>query len=112
MDDLGATHPRWNPQGQLGLALEVAAARLELNGLRAEGSCPLDGMTRHQRAALGALLGCGMVRPRVLLDLEVLDTILRAKFGLAGGLIEACEQALGRPLVALGQDRDHDPQRS
>ncbi|HEY8721672.1 hypothetical protein [Pengzhenrongella sp.] len=93
------SYPIWNPGGELRLALEVAAELLESNGLRAEGTCPLDGMTRHQRAALGALLGCGMVRPRVLLNLAVLDAIFREKYALAGGLVEACESALDRRLV-------------
>lgn len=100
MDDAPTTDfPRWNPGGELGYALRVAADRLERNGLRPEGSYPLAGMTRPQRAALGALLGCGMVRPQVLLDLEVLDTIFRAKYGLGGGLVQACEIALGRDLA-------------
>lgn len=107
MDDVAATSPRWNPQGELDLALEVAAARLEGNGLRAEGSYPLTEMTRHQRAALGALLGCGMVRPQVLLDLAVLDAIFRAKYRLVGGLVEACETALGRPLESSPTSEDH-----
>ncbi|QTE29637.1 hypothetical protein [Pengzhenrongella sicca] len=97
-DDL--SFPRWNPGGQLGYSLAAAAERLERNGLRPVGSHPHTGMTRPQRAALGALLGCGMVRPQVLLDLEVLDAIFRGKYQLAGGLVEACETALGRPLVA------------
>ena len=100
MDDAPTTDsPRWNPGGELGYALGIAAERLEHNGLRPAGSYPLAGMTRPQRAALGALLGCGMVRPQVLLDLEVLDTIFRAKYGLGGGLVQACEATLGRNLV-------------
>ncbi|RYV51471.1 hypothetical protein [Pengzhenrongella frigida] len=94
-------YPSWNPGGELGLALQTAADALERNGLQPTGTHPLTGMTRHQRAALGALLGCGMVRPQVRLDLEVLDAIFRGKYHLAGGLVEACEIALGRPLVAV-----------
>ena len=93
-------YPPWNPGGELGLALRTAADALERNGLRPTGTHRLTDMTRHQRAALGALLGCGMVRPQVLLDLEVLDAIFRGKYHLAGGVVEACELALGRPLVA------------
>jgi hypothetical protein len=93
-------HPRWNPGGELAPSLQVAAEVLERNGLRPVGSCQLSAMTRPQRAALGALLGCGMVRPQVLLDLQVLDTIFRAKYRLDGGLVQACEIALGRQLVA------------
>lgn len=100
----GLVHPHWNPGGELGLALLAAAETLERNALRPVGSCQLTGMTRRQRAALGALLGCGMVRPQVRLDLEVLDTIFRAKYSLAGGLVEACETALGRELVASAGD--------
>ena len=92
-------YPRWNPSGELGLALHAAAEVLEHNGLRPAGSCELTAMTRRQRAAVGALLGCGMVRPQVRLDLELLDRIFRGKYSLAGGLVEACEIALGRPLV-------------
>ena len=94
-------YPPWNPGGKLGLALRTAADALEQNGLRPTGTHRLTDMTRHQRAALGALLGCGMVRPQVLLDLEVLDAIFRGKYHLAGGLVEACEITLGRPLAAL-----------
>jgi len=100
MDRAELSYPRWNPGGQLEYTLAAAAERLERNGLQPVGSHPHAGMTRTQRAALGALLGCGMVRPQVLLDLEVLDTIFRAKYQLAGGLVEACESALGRTLVA------------
>jgi len=107
MDDAAAPSPRWNPSGELDLALTVAAAQLEGNGLRAEGSYPLKDMTRPQRAALGALLGCGMVRPQVLLDLGVLDAIFRAKYRLGGGLVEACEVALGRPLESSPTSEDH-----
>ena len=39
-----------------------------------------------------------MVRPQVMLHLETLDAIFRGKYGLDGGLVEACETALGRPL--------------
>jgi len=94
-------YPPWNPGGELGVALAAAADALEQNGLRPTGSCQLTGMTRHQRAALGALLGCGMVRPQVRLDLEVLDAIFHGKYSLAGGVVEACETALGRDLVAI-----------
>jgi hypothetical protein len=93
--------PRWNPGGELRPALAAAAEYLEHHGLQPTGACRLSDMTRHQRAALGALLGCGMVRPQVILDLEVLDAIFRGKYGLAGGLIEACETGLGRALVDL-----------
>lgn len=105
MDSGGSpTWPRWNPGGELGYSLRAAAERLEGNGLRPTGSYPHAGMTRPQRAALGALLGCGMVRPQVLLDLQVLDTVFRAKYGLPGGLVEACEVTLGRLLVSSAQD--------
>jgi hypothetical protein len=91
-------YPPWNPGGELGPALRTAAALLEHNDSQPVGTCRLEAMTRHERAALGALLGCGMVRPQVLLDLEVLDTIFRAKYSLPGGLVEACGIALGREL--------------
>lgn len=101
MESSGASSwPRWNPGGELSYTLVAAAERLESNGLRPTGSYPHAGMSRPQRAALGALLGCGMVRPQVLLDLEVLDAIFRAKYGLPGGLVEACENALGRRLMS------------
>ncbi len=91
--------PRWNPDGELDLALRAAADELERTGLDLSGGCRLSDMTRRQRAALGAFLGCGMVRPQVMLHLETLDAIFRGKYGLAGGLVEACETALGRPLT-------------
>jgi len=98
--DAAATpFPRWNPDGELDLALRTAADVLERTGLDLSGGCRLSDMTRRQRAALGALLGCGMVRPQVMLHFETLDAIFRGRFGLTGGLVEACETALGRPLA-------------
>ena len=99
-DERPVPYPRWNPGGELGLALAAAAEHLEGNALRPEGTYRLADTTRRQRAALGALLGCGMVRPQVQLDLGVLDAIFRGKYALAGGLVEACELALGRRLAA------------
>lgn len=99
-DTAPTSYPRWNPDGELDLALRTAADELERTGLDLSGGCRLTDMTRRQRAALGALLGCGMVRPQVMLHLETLDAIFRGKYGLAGGLVEACETALGRPLRA------------
>ena len=92
-------YPRWNPSGELELALHAAADVLEHNGLRPTGTCELTDMPRRQRAAVGALLGCGMVRPQVRLDLELLDKIFRGKYALDGGLVEACQIALGRQLA-------------
>jgi len=94
------SYPPWNPGGELGPALRAAADALEQNGLQPTGTYRLTEMTRHQRAAIGALLGCGMVRPQVQLDLGVLDAIFRGKYALAGGVVEACETALGRKLAA------------
>ena len=99
MSSSDAPYPRWNPDGELGQALLAAAEHLEHNGLRLAGAFQLGDMTRRQRAAIGALLGCGMVRPRVTLDIEVLDSIFRGKYGLGAGLVQACETTLGRTLV-------------
>jgi hypothetical protein len=99
-DTAATPFPRWNPDGELDLALRTAADELERTDLDLTGGCRLSDMTRRQRAALGALLGCGMVRPQVMVHFETLDAIFRGKYGLDGGLVEACETTLGRPLAS------------
>ncbi len=83
---------------------EVLRERLEARGLRAEGRVVLGGLSREERHAVAGLLGRGVTRERVGVDLAVLDTDLAARSGL-GGLVAVVEHATGRPLRDRPGDR-------
>jgi hypothetical protein len=94
-------------------ALEVVASRLEQRGLELSGRIQLRDLDRPARHALGGLLGRPIVQDRLTLDLAELDEIARDRLSLPGGIVEACEQLLGRALVdrrAHRQARHEDRQ--
>lgn len=91
-------------------ALEVIADRLERRSLRPEGRVRLSGLSRESRHALSALIGRPVVRDQVTLDLAELDRIARDRLRMPGGIVQACEAVVGRPLVdraARRRDKVH-----
>ena len=78
---------------------DALAQRLQRNGLAAEGSVTLSGLTRGERFALAGLIGRPVDGERARLDLAVLDARIRAT-GSAPGLVAATTARRG-PLVDL-----------
>jgi uncharacterized protein (TIGR02679 family) len=76
---------------------EVLRERLEAKGLRVEGRIVLGGLSREERHAVSGLLGRGVTRDRVSVDLAALDADLVARSGV-GGLVAVVEHATGTPL--------------
>ncbi|HEX4344262.1 MAG TPA: TIGR02679 family protein [Solirubrobacteraceae bacterium] len=83
--------------------LRDAGARLERNGLRAAGRLRLNRVTAAEIHALSGLLGA---RWRAVLpgadasvDLAALDGALQASSQRPAGLVEACADVCGRPLI-------------
>lgn len=91
--------------GALADVMGTIAVRLEARGLDARGRVTLTRLTREARQALGGILGRQLVTGRIVVDLGDLDVIARERFGLPGGIVEACESALSRRLVDLPSQR-------
>lgn len=85
----------------------VVAQRLEQRGLVPSGRLTISGLDRGGRQALGQLLGRHLTRDRVQLDLGELDAIVRDRLAMSGGLVAACEDALGRRLIDRPLAREH-----
>ncbi len=93
--------------------LAVLADRLERRGLDPHGRVRVSELSRESRHALGGLLGRPVLRDTVTLDLGELDEIARERLHLAGGIVELCEDALGRRLVdRVARRRDRAQTRS
>jgi uncharacterized protein (TIGR02679 family) len=80
----------------LGRLWDLAAERLQRNGLRPTGTLRLDGLDRDERHALAGLLGRPIAADRATVDLADLDRRLRD--GGVAGLVDVVEQVRG-PLV-------------
>ncbi len=76
---------------------DLAAERLQRNGLRPQGTVRLQGLGREERHALAGLLGRPVANDAVAVRLEDLDRRLRVS-GLAAGLVPVVERLRG-PLV-------------
>jgi len=81
----------------LGRLWDLAAERLQRNGLRPTGTLRLGGLDRSERHALAGLLGRPIAADRATVDLADLDRRLRNS-GLAAGLVDFVDQVRG-PLV-------------
>jgi uncharacterized protein (TIGR02679 family) len=90
--------------------VSTIAQRLEQRGLVAQGRVTVTGLNREARQSLGGILGRRLVGERLVLDLPELDTIARDRIGLNGGIVEACERALGRRLVDRPSQRQQQRQ--
>jgi uncharacterized protein (TIGR02679 family) len=81
----------------LGRLWDLAAERLQRNGLRPAGTIRLDRLDRDERHALAGLLGRPIAADRATVDLADLDRRLR-EGGVKAGLVDVVEQVRG-PLV-------------
>lgn len=86
----------WRPV-ELAAVWETLADRLERRGLDASGRVVLRNLTRAERHCLADLLGRPVTSDRATVDLEALDARLRERAGR--GLVVACAEVVGRPLV-------------
>ncbi len=66
--------------------------------VRAPSAAP-SAVVGEGRTALGQLVGRHLTRDDIGLDLAGLDSIVRDRLAISGGLVGACEDVLGRRLV-------------